>query len=332
MPDSITGEAIATAMGEPSAAATSATSTTTAADASSAAGTATTQPAVAGDQNTVTAQTDPAQTTTTAKVAAPPEEKWPTILENTRAKEYQRGVTETEARFASVKDLPQSDVTVAAQLVQYAKTQPVNALDLMFQQIVANPEMRPALLSWIGRTLGGSRTQARTEQTDAMPEPDFEDQTTGAKFYSAERLAQRDAALERRITASLEKRYGPVEHDYKTRQQREHDAEVNAQMKRDADVYAEKQWAEVQTWPHFAKFKDEIGAAMLAETSLDVRDAYIRIAVPKLSMQERSDVVASLNHKADAASFNPSNPVTAASGRPKTFKEAFARLPAGALG
>ena len=298
-----------------------------AAGVSPATATSATTTAAQTESSQVTTQTDPALTATTKAAAEPPQEKWPTILENARTK----AVTETETKYAWAKDIPEPHRQTVGQFYQLLDKSPVDAIDLLFQQAAASPEHSQRLRSWIGRTLGGktARTDAPANtNADAMPEPDFEDQTTGAKFYSAERLAQRDAMLERRITAQLEKKYGPLENDFRTRQQQAADAKVKA----DADAWADKEYARVTQLPHWAENEKAIAEAMLADTDLSHEGAYIKVVVPRLSMQERSDVVASLNQKTTAASINPANPVTAAQGPPKSFEEGFARLSAGALG
>jgi hypothetical protein len=147
-----------------------------------------------------------------------------------------------------------------------------------------------------------------------MPEPDFEDQTSGAKFYSADRLAEYGQALERRITAAFERKYGPVEADYRGRS-----------LRAQADESAAKTYEKVSAYPSFKDHEKDIAAAMQADDALSVQDAYIQVVVPKLSQMERSQVAASLVQKTAAASANPAGTATASPRLPKTFAEALAR-------
>lgn len=274
---------------------------------------------VSATATTGQAAADGSQTTTqtnltpTAKPGEPPQEKWPTILDNARTK----AAEEIRKQYAWADPIPEQYRQTVPQFYQLLDASPVDAIDLLFQQAAASPEHSVKLRSWLGRLLG----TRSAPQTAALPEPDFEDQATGAKFFSAERLAERDTALEGRIRAALENKYGYLEQDFRTRQQRE----AYATLHHDSQAWADKEFARVSKYQHFTENQQAIAEAMVADESLTVQDAYIQVVIPKLSQQERSDVVASLHQKTGAASINPASTTTAALPPPKDFAEAIAR-------
>lgn len=328
-------EAAASAASAPVAADTSvSTPTPAAADASSAAGTATTPPA-ASDGTTGTTTTDPAaqpqQTTPTPKGPIP-FEAHKTALDNARLKATQ----EAEAKFAWTQTIPEQHRPTVSQFYQLLDTEPTQAVEVLIQQIAADPQHAPKLRSLFGKLLGGRNApQPATGQpavnngTRGLPEPDaFGEDERGNRipFYSAAVLPQVVEAIKRDLSAQFEREVGPLKQDYRSRQ----DREAQAEQKRTSDAWAEKEYARIAQYPHFTEHEQEIAAAMQADDTLGVQDAYIQIVIPKLQQQERKAVVTGLHDKANASGINPAHPSSAAQAPPRSFEEALARVPASA--
>lgn len=255
-----------------------------------------------------------------------------TALENARLKAAQ----ETEAKYAFAQSIPEQHRPTVGQFYQLLDTEPTNAVEVLIRTIAADPQHAPKLRSLFGKLLGNRASNPTpTPQPNgvapnnggAIPDPDFED-GQGNAFYSAATMRKAFDALRQSITADIAKQYGPVVTDYRTRQQREQAAREEATAKQEAATWAEQRYAKVKAWPHFEAHEAEIAAAMAADESMDEADAYVRIVVPKLSQVERQAVVTSMHDKASAAGLNPNNPASAVPGRPRSFAEGFAAVPA----
>jgi hypothetical protein len=307
-------------------------STPAAADASSTAGSATTAPA---------ASAEPSPATTTAVPGTPvspttptPESKPPgpipfdvhkTALENARTKAAQ----EAETKYGWAAAIPEQHRDTVGTFYRLMEGDPTQAVEVLIGTIANDPQHAPKLRSLLGRLLG-TRPQGQPSATGGFPEPDTEgvdDQGNRIPLYSAASMPKIIAAIEQR----LEAKYRPLEEDFRTRQQREQDAAVDAEMRRNAETWATQRYAQISAWPHYKANEAEIAKAMQADPALTEGDAYISVVVPKLSQQERQSVVASMHDKVAASSVNPATPTSGAPPRPKTFAEAFARLPAGSF-
>lgn len=335
--DEITGSAIASAMSSASSAAPAPASgpdsPPAAAGASPAPGPATTpqaarvDPAVAQTAAPGTPTTD---VTADQKSTEPPPEKWPQILDNARTKA--RGEVRAQYQWAEAV-APEHRETVG-QFYQLLDQSPVGAIDLLFRQAATDPQYQGQLRSWLGRVLGtrSAPASAPAERGSlALPQPDtfgVDDQGHQIPLYSAAVMPKLMAALEAQIKAAYATELGPLKADLQTRQQR--DAE--AQQHRDATAWADREYAKVAKYPHFTTYEKEIGAAMQADPTLDVYDAYVSIVMPKLDTQARQSFAASTQDKVNAASINPAQPTTATTTRPKDFLTALKQVPASAWG
>ena len=330
MPESFSGGEIASAMSTASAVADPVASP--AADPSTAAAgvSPTTDPAstsqAAGDVVPVT--TDPTQTTVEKPKGPIPFDAHKTALDNARTKATQ----ETEAKYGWAAKIPEQHRATVGEFYQTLDTEPVMAIEALISTAANDPKQAPKLRSLLGRLLGNRAPIERTTETrqpvkaGALPEPDFQDEQ-GHTFYSAGKMKELAEAIEARIDAKYANELRPLKTDLQTRSQRE----LQAKAQRDADQWAEARYATVSQWPHFKAHEKAIADAITNDPELDVGDAYIQIVVPQLSQTERTSVVADLHAKANASSINPGNPASAVNGKPKTFAEAFAQLPAGSL-
>ena len=327
MLESFTGETVSAAV---SAAATSdaTPASVPSPPAAASAATDTTAIASAGADGSATTSTEPVATATKASPVPgePPAEKWPTILENARVKATQ----DTEAKYSWAAKIPEQHRQTVGEFYSTLDTQPVQAIEALIATAANDPEHAPALRSLLGRLLGNRAANPATEPRQpvgALPEPDFQDEQ-GHTFYSAAQMEAFARAIEARIDAKYATELKPLKTDLQTRVARAKQAEEQHR----ADSWAEARYAKVSQWPHFTAHQAAIFQAMQADADLDVGDAYVQIVVPQLSQQERTAVVASLHDKANAASVNPGSPASAVNTPPKDFLEAFAQLPAGALG
>lgn len=333
MSESFTGAMLeAAASGTESATPATAESTTPASsstpvDASSTPGTPTTQAGASDEGSLATTQTAaPVEQASGDKTKTPgpiPFDAHKTALENARKK--------VEAEYGWAATIPAEHRQTVGQFYQLLDRDPVNAIDLLFRQAAGDPNYQPQLRSWVGRILGtrGSAQPQATMPAQAapasVPEPDVygtDDQGRQIPLYSAASIPKLVDALKAQIQADYAKELAPLKADLQTRAQRE----MQMREVQEAQSWAEREYTRVAQWPSFTAHEKAIGEAMLADPTLDVSDAYMRIVVPTLTQQAKQQVVAQQQDKARAAGINPSATVTGNPSRPKTFMEAFNRL------
>ena len=333
MTELFTGSAIESAVSaaNASAAATdetaASTASSTAAGADPVEGTATTQPAAEAQPGTDTTQPQQQTAKTDEQKKGPiPFPVHETALANARAKER----AEVEGQYAWAKGIDERHRGTVQEFYRLLDGAPDQAAERVIVTALSDPQHASAMRSMLGRLLGTRGTgqpAARQDTGGGLPDPDYEDQATGAKFLSYERIPELVDAIERRIEAKYSSRLGPLEQDHRTRQQRAEEAE----RQREARDWAAAEHARIaKEYPHYAEHETEIGQAMEADPDLTVQEAYIRIVVPKLSALELKKVVADQQHKSSAASINPQGSTAGALPPPKTFEEGFARM-AGSL-
>lgn len=268
---------------------------------------------------------DPAQAA--AKPQGPiPFDTHKTALENARTKAAQ----ETEAKYGWATAIAPEHRDTVGQFYKLLDADPTQAVDVLISQIANDPVHAPKLRSLFGRLLGTRPQGQPGTPQGGFPKPDTEgvdDQGNRIPLYSAERMPEIVETIRRQLTDEFSKKYGPLEQDFQTRQQQQQEASLKA----DAAQWADQEYARVSKYPHYQEHEPAIAAAMQADDGLTIQDAYIRIVVPTLDRTARQEVAASLHDKASASALNPAHPTSAAPTRPKTFKEALDRLPAGSL-
>lgn len=331
MPELFTAESVAAASAPaPASESVSADASTTEAGASPAAETAATAPS-ATDATTLPAADAAAVPLVTqpAKQGPIPFEAHKTALDNARTK----ASAETEAKYGWTKDIPEQHRATLGQLHALLDSDPTTAFDGLLRTIANDPRHAPALRSWFGRQLSMARGpqpnaqpsgQPQPQQAQSFPEADAEgvdDAGNRIPLYSATRMKDVVAHLERSIEAKFSTALKPMQADFQTRQQREQ----HAAAVQDAQTHAEKVYARVSAYPEFKTHEKSIAEAMSADPTLDVTEAYVQIVVPKLQQVERSKVAASLHAKTDAASLNPASGVLPAQGRPASMLESIQR-------
>ena len=330
MPEMFTGDTIAAAMSGTASAVTDPPSsdaspasdpTTVAAEASSAADTAPTLPAADGGSQETTVS-DPTKTTDTTK-GVPPEERWPAILTNARTK----AADEVKAQFAWAERIPEQHRATVGEFYSQLETEPVQAIEALIATTAHDPTHAPQLRSLLGRLLRGATTEsqpATTGKPAALPEPDFEDEQ-GHQFYSATRIRELAGSIEAKLDAKYATQLDPLKRDLETRAVRA----ARAKQQQAADDWAAARYDKVSQWPEFKTHEKEIAAAIAADPSLEIGDAYVAVVVPKLSQVERKKVVSHEQFKASASATNPGTPASAVSRPPRTFEEGLRQMGVG---
>jgi len=234
-------------------------------------------------------------------------------LENARLKAR----AEVEQEYRTQYGDP-ARVRQATQWFDSAARDRVGFVTTLIQEALADPELAPHIASLAGRTLHGSRGSAPASA--APPKPDFQD-GQGNQFYSAKALQARDEWLTAQITQRV---LGQVQPDLEQvradRATREQEA-ATTQLKQTMSTHLTR----ARTWPQFKEHEADIKAELLrrpltsghpAEEALLLRDVYDTVVGPKLSQLEQARVVADLQTRARASSFNPAS-AGAPSGVPK---------------
>ena len=246
-------------------------------------------------------QTAAAPTTSTETGEIPPAggplpwERHKAILEKTR-KEYD----EKLAKLSWAEKLgPQDPEKVAERLrvLELAEKYPAEfaariAKDPRFSQYLQPPTPQP---------------KAPT-QDEQMPTPDIELED-GRKFYSADQQFKLMEWQQRQI----EKRYAPIETQFRGQQAWNTALQKNAQLLADA-----------RTWEGFTENEAAIKAAMMKDVRATLESAYRNVVIPKLKSdraaidaEARKTILAELNSKSSASTEQPGRTAVTA---PKTYR------------
>jgi hypothetical protein len=202
----------------------------------------------------------------------------------------------------------------------------INLLD----ELLNSPVHAQGIRSELARRLG-TRPQRAETPADGMPDADVAitdaNGNVVGKTYSAEKLAQRDAYLERQFMAKVEQQFGPklktLDDVQAERQQ--------MQAQHAAQEFGKSFHQELSALPLFEEHKQAIGQTLKgmqltsdhpAEVKAAAYQAYYRVVGPKLKNggQTKQDVMADLQRKAAAStSVNPSAASSAAPRSPSSF-------------
>ena len=142
---------------------------------------------------------------------------------------------------------------------------------------------------------------ARTQGVPAngVPGPDFVDPSSGAKFYSAERLQQMLEQFEQRLTQRVQ----PLAQSL---------SQMELQGRARSD--AQQLLSQAKSWAHFDEYRPQILNAMRSNPQLSLQDAYIAVVVPELGRAERATFATELQNKPGATTVNPGGLAPAAGG------------------
>lgn len=253
----------------------------------------------------------------------PPQERWPSILENARTKAREDALAEHRDALEIVNRLKQDFTGTLAQLLEEG---------------AADPRFADSLTSRAAAILSARRKQA-TE--DAEPQPDavtkYEDGTTEPS-YSPGQLRKWNEWRERQIEAKLMQKFQPLQ---QLQQQFERHQQTQVEAGKAAQI-AERRGAQWKNMPHFTDNKDAILKRQmeLYEQSKDqagfdpangpwelMQQAYAEVVtaqvLPRLQAQQTEKLLATAAHKRAGSVSDPAASLPATPRKPRTVDEAL---------
>lgn len=304
----------------------------TTADISSALSAAEGAPPVSSDSAPMgTATTQPAATDASVPLAEPPQDKWPTILDNARKK----ATDEAWKGYEPLRGIPAERVNDLITWWQKAQANPdeflTNALleqrdpmdliDKIMQKVQTHPTHSQSLKSFIGRRMAAMRgQQPEAEPQFLIPQPD------GTIAVDMAALPKWQEWNRKQAVAAVTGEIQPIKDWYQTQQQQQ---EQLAEQRR-IDTFADTTHQDFQTWPGMdddgirqevvADFAAHIDGKTLnqEELRLELNAAHRRVFYPKVSQAERTRVVRDIHQTASAGTVNPSRSST---GAPKSREQ-----------
>lgn len=258
------------------------------------------------------------QPQTDASKGEPPQERWPTILENARKKAAEDALEQHKQ---------------ALQVVEALRADLPGTLAQMLEEAAVHPQHGDAIISRAAAILSARK---KAGQEDARPEPDQHDDKY--VWYSPEQQAKLDAWKERQIEKKLMEKLQPLQ---QLQQQFERHQQTKAEAEKAAAV-AEKRGAAWKTMPHFNDNKDAILKRQqeLYDQSKDLpgfdptngpwelmQQAFAEVVntqvLPKLQTQQTEKMLASAAHKRAGSASDPAASLPATPRRPRTVDEAL---------
>lgn len=183
--------------------------------------------------------------------------------------------------------------------------------------LLQNPVYAGSAKSWAARVLGQRQAAQQSEVVDEKgPQPDL-DYGNGILGYSAQRQAEREAWLTDRLMSQFSEKLQPLAQA----EERRAGTEKAAQITRESQEQGRAQVEAMRAKPHFKEHEKDIKAAMLADESLSLQDAYLKVILDKVVPANGAHKAAQVQQKVAANTANPSRPSGAAQGPPKTFRE-----------
>jgi hypothetical protein len=243
----------------------------------------------------------------------PPADRWPDILDNTRAKT--RAEVEAEWQpYAWAKQVPQDSLQHMSNIAQRMTADPIGFLESYEAELVNHPTYGPQLRSRAGRTLAAGRTAAPSLDPDVQI-VDPHGNVTGAT-YSADRVK---AIVEQAIAQRLQ----PIEQDRQQQIATQKAQQEHARVESAADALLER----AKGWEGFGDKANQILIATAWEAHPDwtLQDAYLHVfhtaILPTLSAKSQAKTLDDLKTKAAASTVNPASAVVASTKRPKSLMD-----------
>lgn len=251
-----------------------------------------------------------AATTTAAGSGSPPEDRWPSILDNARTKTR----SEVEAEYRQKYGWADS-----------FQNNPAGFIEQAFAELANHPEHGQRLLQMAARTLNARRgqQQAAQEPVPDVPIVDANGNVTGQTYSAAQLKKWRDWDWAQK-QAALDKRLGPLEKDRGDREAAQH----MASLQQKSTEHARTTLDGLRQNPYFKEHEAKVKAALAANEAWgdNIHAAFNHVLVtdilPNLSQSEQKKVVDSLNAKAGAGTVHPSGQ---ANGTPTT-REDFRKM------
>jgi len=262
----------------------------------------------------------------------PPQERWPTILENARKKEREAAAAEFQQRYAWVPQTvtPEMGQAILARHARMA-SDPVGFVTEALAELQQHPEYSQQLRSHAARMLASGRGAAAL----GPPAPDLDVLGDGKLML---RSPENEAALlewhSKQMLAGVKQEFAPLVQSHEQRQQQlAHEAAV-----KEADTNARVLLDQVSKYPHFAENRQAIAAKFVERqkaaggqipdhlTGQVLHECYVSVladnVLPTLDARSRSAALHALNDRARGTTANPSAPAPQSTGRPKSWADA----------
>lgn len=273
--------------------------------AKSEAATATTETAATGQ---------PVPTDSLGAKGEPPQEKWPTILENARTKASTEAVAKLEAELGWARHVPRESLDHMSGIAREMSADPPAFAERFIGELLTNPQYAPQMRSLAARILGG-----RSSAPDLTPDVQIVDgagQVTGQTF-SADRVR---AIVQDAVAQAIGKEVAPLKEAH---QRQTAEASARAETVR-VESAADAILADASTWEGFTELQPAIAAVLQAHPNWTVErayvDAYSREYRPKLDQQAEQRVISN-NHKKAAGNTAPGTGAAATPGKPRSREE-----------
>lgn len=257
------------------------------------------------------AQTDPTVTTDPPKHEPfVPFERFDQVNKSDQARKK-----ELEA-LAWAKDVRPEDVEHLVGMYRSLASNPFDTFVRGLAALKDDPVYGPQYVSWLARELGSRRAPPATVE-DQEPQPDI-DFGNGLTGFSAKQQAKREAWFRSQLERDFSQKLQPLTEAEQRRAGHEKASQIQADSKA-AGIQEVQQMRE--QYPFFKDHEKDIKAAMLADESLSLKDAFLKVIATKVAPANGAQKAAQLQHKVAANTANPSRPSGASTGPPKTFRE-----------
>ena len=239
-----------------------------------------------------------------APLGEPPKERWPDILQNTRAKTRAEVEAEFRQRLGWAEAIDPDSARFIQTLGQVWQTAPENVLGSLVAEI---RETRPHLLAGFRSALA-RELAARGDTPEALPDYPIIDQ-------QGQQVASLAEVIQRHVSAALEKEVGPLKQSAKAELQKREALELTAK----AESTAQAMYQQAQAWPGFTQHEQVIGQTWAAHPEWSLQDAYIAVAVPKLQAVTKAQTLDELKTHANASTVNPAAAAVPSTHRPTSL-------------
>lgn len=269
----------------------------------------------------------PGTTDPTAAAALPASPKGPipfevhhTALENARKKEREA----LQAQYAWTNGLNPDEVKNAIGWRQAAQSDPTRFLQEFIAEGLANPQIRPTILSLMGQNLNAARA-ATGPKPGELPKPRFQttdDQGNVVPVYTAEDIQQLAKSLREELREELQQEVKPFKEERQLAAQKEKLTTWRSSTLKEMSALDGYTDHEAEIKAVYAAMPPTKGG-LEAEANALYR-AYTQVVIPHLKKSGQDATLAKLKRDAAATTLNPSSAgVSMPAKRPKSFKEAL---------
>lgn len=275
---------------------------------------------------TLSAVTD--NTSTETRPPAPPEDRWPSILDNARTKAAaeakEQALSEWRQQYGWAEQIKPEQIHEMATFYDRVSRDPVGHAVELLNDLIANPQYSAQVRSHAARVLG-TRIAAQP-QMDADIEPDIpvldEHGREVSRAYSAETVKQV-------IAREVQKAVNPLSEDLKTRREREAEAQRQQQQLEYVSNESKRIGNVLAGLPKYDAHKDAIKVRIGELAKADPHStpgeiahrAYIDVVFHTLTTAAKSEVLDNLKQKAAAQTERPSGAAATPLKRPTNARE-----------